>query len=279
VAEPRAGPAGRSGELARRVLSSLVLIPLALAVTWWGGLAFAVAVIVLAVGSFWEWTRIAAAGAPAWSFPAGAGALVAGLLALHLERPAWAALLIGAAAVAMLGLGLGEAALRWTGLGLLYAGLPSAAIVLLRGGEDGVVAILFLFAVVWGGDTAAYFGGRRIGGPLLWPRISPKKTWSGAVAGLTCSAVAGLAVAAVAGAGPLLVAALVATLLSVAGQAGDLLESAVKRRFAVKDSGALIPGHGGLLDRLDALYAAALLAGLLAGAGIGGPLPDLAGAA
>lgn len=276
MAEPWAGPFGETSELAKRVLSSLVLIPLAVAVTWWGGFAFFLAVAVLAVGSLWEWTRISAARGPVWSFPAGAGAIVAGLLALHLGRPGWAALLLGAAALVMIGLGTSEAALRWTGLGLLYTAAPSAAILLLRGGEGGLTAILFLFVIVWSSDIGAYFGGRRIGGPLLWPRVSPKKTWSGAVTGLVASVAAGMLVAAAAAAGPLLIAALVAAALSIAGQGGDLLESALKRRFAVKDSGGLIPGHGGLLDRLDALYAAAVAAALLAWAGAGGPLPALA---
>ena len=219
-----------------------------------------------------------AAAAPAWLFPAGAAALVACLLALHLGRPGWAALVAGGAALAMILLGLGDAAFRWGGLGLLYAALPSAALVLLRAGEGGLVAILFLAAVVWSGDVAAYFGGRRIGGPRLWPKVSPKKTISGAVCGLAASVAAGLLVAGLAGAGPLLLAALIAAALGAAGQAGDLLESGLKRRFAVKDSGALIPGHGGVLDRLDALFAAAVAAAFLALAGIGGPLPAIAAA-
>lgn len=276
VAESRDGPPRQSGELSKRVLSSLVLIPLALLVTWWGGSAFLLAVAVVALLSLWEWIRITAAGAPAWVFPTAAGALVASLLALHLGRAGWATLLAGAAILAMILLGFGDAAYRWGGLGLLYSALPAAALLLLRAGEDGLFAILFVAAIVWSGDIAAYFGGRRIGGPRLWPSVSPKKTVSGALCGLAASVVAGVIAAALAETGPLLGAAAVAALLAVAGQAGDLLESGVKRRFFVKDSGALIPGHGGVLDRFDALFAAAVGAALLGLAGLGGPIPAIA---
>ncbi|HEX2256286.1 MAG TPA: phosphatidate cytidylyltransferase [Afifellaceae bacterium] len=275
MAEPRGGSSRQSSEFTKRAVSALALIPLAVLVAWWGGFVYFLAVAAVAVVSLWEWTRIAAAGAPAWLFPAGAGALVGCLLALHLGRPGWAALLGGGGALAMILAGVGDAAFRWSGLGVIYAALPSAALLLLRGGDGGLFAILFLAAVVWSGDIAAYFGGRRIGGPRLWPRVSPKKTVSGAVCGFLASIAVGIVAAALAGAGPLLVAAAVAALLGIAGQAGDLLESAVKRQFAVKDSGTLIPGHGGMLDRFDALFAAAFVAALLVLAGAGGPLSAL----
>ena len=275
MAEPRDWPSRRPSELTRRTLSALALVPLALLVIWWGGFLFFLAVAAVAFVSLWEWSRIAAAGTPAWLFPAAAAALLASLLAVQLGRPGLAALIAGAAALALILAGAGDAACRWSGLGLLYAALPSAALIFLRGGESGAFAILFLAAVVWSGDVAAYFGGRQIGGPRLWPRVSPKKTISGAVCGLAASVLAGVIMAALAGAGPLLTAAAVAALLGVAGQWGDLLESAVKRRFAVKDSGSLIPGHGGMLDRFDALFAAAIVAALLVLAGAGGPLAAL----
>jgi phosphatidate cytidylyltransferase len=276
VAEPPGASPGRSGELGKRIVSALVLVPLALFVTWWGGVLFFLAVAIVAVLSFWEWNRITAVAAPAWLVPIGTFALVAALLAISLGRPALAALLAGVGALAIILLGGADAAFRWSGLGLLYAALPSAALLLLREAEGGLLAVLFLAAVVWSGDVAAFFGGRRIGGPRLWPSVSPKKTISGAICGLAASVVAGILVAGLAGAGPLLAAALVAAVLGVAGQGGDLLESAVKRRFAVKDSGTLIPGHGGVLDRLDALFAAAVVAAFLSFAGVGEPLPAIA---
>jgi phosphatidate cytidylyltransferase len=133
----------------------------------------------------------------------------------------------------------------------------------------GIVGVLWMFAVVWTTDIAAYFTGRRFGGPKLWPRVSPKKTWSGFAGGLVAGTLAGVSV-------PLLAArwgwaqpiatlwiALLSMVASVLGQAGDLAESALKRHFGVKDSGHIIPGHGGAMDRLDAFWAVASLVGLV----------------
>ena len=130
------------------------------------------------------------------------------------------------------------------------------------------IAVIFVFLVVWATDTAAYFSGRLIGGPKLAPRFSPKKTWSGAIGGASAAVVVGLMVALVAGIEGKLWAAAIAFALSVVSQFGDLGESALKRRFDVKDSGALIPGHGGIMDRVDGLVAAmvvAVIIGLLRG--------------
>lgn len=157
----------------------------------------------------------------------------------------------------------------WMIAGLLYAGVIGLAPVLLRRDPAlGFVAIVFLFAVVWATDIAAYFAGRALGGPKLWVAVSPNKTWSGALGGALGGVVAALLVVQVAGLAiaPMLV--LVALALSIASQAGDLLESALKRRFGAKDASALIPGHGGLMDRLDGFLTAVLAAvmvGLLRG--------------
>jgi phosphatidate cytidylyltransferase len=123
--------------------------------------------------------------------------------------------------------------------------------------------MVFLFAIVWGTDIVAYFLGRMIGGPKLLPRVSPKKTWSGAISGLVAAVLAAVAVAKAAGLSGLSVIALVAAILSCAAQAGDLFESLVKRRFGAKDSSHLIPGHGGLMDRLDGFVFAAAIAALI----------------
>jgi phosphatidate cytidylyltransferase len=122
---------------------------------------------------------------------------------------------------------------------------------------------MFLFAVVWATDILAYFTGRAFGGPLLWARVSPKKTWSGALGGLIGAGAAGIAVAYGSGIGNLAAIATLALLLSVLSQAGDLFESAVKRRFAAKDASGLIPGHGGVMDRLDGFMVAALAAAVI----------------
>jgi len=157
----------------------------------------------------------------------------------------------------------------WGAAGVAYAGIVLIApIVLRRDQEFGLVAILFLFAVVWSTDILGYFAGRAIGGPRLAPRISPKKTWSGACSGAFGALAAGIAVVYVAGDTALLPAACVAFVLSIASQAGDLFESAVKRRFGVKDASHLIPGHGGLMDRLDGFITAsgaAALVGIMRG--------------
>jgi len=136
--------------------------------------------------------------------------------------------------------------------GLVYIALTWLSLFILRGTEGGLANVLFLMAVVWAGDIGAYAAGRAIGGPRLAPSVSPGKTWSGAIGGTLCAIAAGLAVARQ----HLPQAALLALGLSVVAQVGDLLESAVKRHFGAKDSGKLIPGHGGLLDRLDGVLAA-----------------------
>lgn len=146
----------------------------------------------------------------------------------------------------------------------------AAALIWLRAGSYGLGNVLFLLALVWATDIGAYLTGRAFGGPRLAPRISPGKTWAGAIGGLVFAACAGVAAAAISGSGIALAIA-VALGLSIIAQAGDLAESAMKRRFGVKDSGHLIPGHGGLLDRLDSTLAVALAGALLAflrGAGV-----------
>jgi phosphatidate cytidylyltransferase len=152
----------------------------------------------------------------------------------------------------------------WAAAGIAYAGIVLIApIVLRRDRELGLVAVLFLFAVVWSTDILGYFVGRAIGGPRLAPPVSPKKTWSGAGGGALGAIVAGLAVVHIAGDIALLPATWVAFVLSIASQTGDLFESAVKRRFGVKDASHVIPGHGGLMDRLDGFIAASGVAALV----------------
>jgi phosphatidate cytidylyltransferase len=144
---------------------------------------------------------------------------------------------------------------------VIYAAAACFGPVLLRrDAELGFIALLFLFAVVWATDIAAYFTGRVLGGPFLWPRVSPKKTWSGALGGIAGAIAAGVAVAYAGGIGNLVAIGALALLLSVLSQAGDLFESAVKRRFAAKEASGLIPGHGGVMDRLDGFMVAAFVA-------------------
>lgn len=156
----------------------------------------------------------------------------------------------------------------WIALGLAYALAALAASVLVRrDAEWGFAALMFILLVVWMTDIGGYFAGRGIGGPKLWPRVSPKKTWAGAAGGTLLSVLVAIGFA-LFGLGRMAPLVLVAIVLTVLSQAGDLFESAIKRRFGVKDSGRMIPGHGGLLDRLDgyvfAVVAAAAI-GLLRG--------------
>jgi phosphatidate cytidylyltransferase len=137
--------------------------------------------------------------------------------------------------------------------GVLYLGPAFICLIALRAGPAGLRNLLYLAAIVWAGDIGAYLAGRLIGGPRLAPRISPGKTWSGAAGGTLAAVLAGAA----AGFEHPANAAALALVLSVIAQAGDLLESAVKRYFGAKDSGRIIPGHGGLLDRLDGVLTAA----------------------
>lgn len=256
------------GALAR-VASALVLAPLAIIVVLLGGWPFVLVWCLAAMIVYWEWTAEIVK-APRSAEVAGVGVLaVAGLLGAS-GFPGMAILVIAVGAGALAALG-GTRRL-WCGAGLLYAGLVLAGPMLLRRDlhpDFGVLALFYLFAVVWATDILALFAGRRIGGPKLAPSISPKKTWSGAIAGALGGVAAGAAVAAV-GSNLLnlpktniLAATGLALLLSVVAQGGDLFESAVKRRFGVKDSGRIIPGHGGLMDRLDGFLAAAGAAALL----------------
>jgi phosphatidate cytidylyltransferase len=152
----------------------------------------------------------------------------------------------------------------WLAGGILYAGaLPVACILLRADPRYGFAAIVFLFAVTWATDILAYFVGRLAGGPKLWRRVSPNKTWSGAIGGAAAAIAAGLAVVHAAQIANSLAVAGLALLLSVASQAGDLFESALKRRFGVKDASHIIPGHGGIMDRLDGFLAAAAVAAII----------------
>jgi phosphatidate cytidylyltransferase len=259
--------------LALRIAATAVLAPLAIAAAYFGGWSWGVLVLAVAIGLYAEWLSVVGL---AWRYaPLAAG--VAAILVLafaivtaHFQLAALA-VVIGAALIAA----LSPADRRlWSAAGLVYAAAAFAGAVLLRADlQTGFVAILFVFAMVWASDILGYVCGRGIGGPKLWPRVSPKKTWAGAVGGFAgCIAIA--AGFALAGAGKVLPLILIGGLLSVTSQLGDLLESAVKRRFDVKDSSQIIPGHGGLMDRLDGFVAAVVVAALIGVWRVG---PDAAG--
>ncbi len=253
--------AGRWGDLRKRVLSAALLAPVALLCVWLGAEAWTALMAAAAIGLGMEWSALC--GLLPWRMPGLSVPLVlvlAGIASvLDHERVALVLLAIGAAAVWRIG------ARRSLAAGVLYVGVPVTALIWLRGSDAvGRADVLFMVFVVWASDIGAYAFGRALGGPKLAPAVSPGKTWSGAVGGLVAAVVVGEAAAAILSPSSFGRAALIAGLLGIASQAGDLLESGIKRRFDVKDSGRLIPGHGGLLDRLDGLLAAAPVAALLA---------------
>jgi len=256
------------------VLSALALLPIALAMVWFGGWAFAAFVALAVVVMGLEWARLTAFRYNRRSGRvAGAAVLVVGLAATLLiaaGRPE-AALVCLIAGMLLAGLAARAAGAppAWTTLGVGYVGLPALALIWLRSMPDlGLSVLLWLLVVVWTTDTAAYFAGRAIGGPRLAPAISPSKTWAGLCGGMVGAALTGMLAAWLLGSGRLLLAGGLGALLAVVAQLGDLVESGVKRAAGVKDSGTLIPGHGGLLDRVDGLLFAAptlALLGLIAG--------------
>lgn len=269
ASQPDAGGTkpGRSN-LQLRVISAIILGIAVLALTWWGGTPFRLFAVIVGALVFHEWSTLSK---DRYSWPHRMSVWVLLLAALAvLAIGADAITIFGAIGIAVVGAGVSAVVLgQGYGLvaGLAYAAVPAASLALLRGGDqNGLWAILFLFACVWATDIAAYFAGRAIGGPKLAPSVSPSKTWSGAIGGAIAAALAAGIVALL---GPsssgLIVAVLIALAISVVSQFGDLFESAYKRRHGAKDSGNIIPGHGGVMDRVDGLVAAAV-ALFLAGA-------------
>lgn len=268
---PRAAEASAARNLIQRTASALVLAPIALAAAYFGGLLFLCLCVVAAGLILWEWTLLVAGGADLRILIPGEAALLAAMVLVAEGMPGAA---IGMIAIgAMLAGGVVAAWPRrypaanpaaWAAAGVIYAGVALLGAAVLRSDPEwGFAALLFLFATVWATDIFAYLAGRAIGGPPLWPSLSPHKTWAGAIGGLIGGVAAGTLVAyASVGTRPA-VAGVLALLLSIATQGGDLLESAIKRRFGAKDASRLIPGHGGVMDRLDGFLVAALVAALI----------------
>jgi phosphatidate cytidylyltransferase len=252
-------PAGPGRELLVRFGSALALAVVALAGAVVGGWAAAIVIAVAVVVVHREWSNVTGE-RDLWPSVIFTAALVVALAVFTSGYPRTSVGIVAVAAVAAAVISRQV----WPPLGVIYAGVLGLGLLALRLSEPlGLLAVLFVFAVVWGSDTGAFFAGRAFGGPKLWPRLSPKKTWSGAVGGLIVGVALGALVLA-AGHLPVSAGALaVALVLAIACQAGDLFESFVKRLFGAKDSGRLIPGHGGLMDRVDGLVAAAGLAALI----------------
>jgi phosphatidate cytidylyltransferase len=247
----------------RRTLSAVVLGAFTVGAMLLSPWTFLVLVVLASAVVAWEWARLTRGrGVDATAVICAAGAAAIAIFIL-IGRAELALAVFAAALVAIAAINRKDA--PWALTGLAYAALPAAALVWLRGDQAfGTMAVLYLLAVAWTTDTASYAAGRLIGGPKLAPKISPQKTWSGFIVGTLTPALVGMAFAlALEGTSPWRLA-LVSVALALACQMGDLFESRVKRRFGAKDMSQLIPGHGGLLDRIDGLLFAAVLAGLIA---------------
>jgi phosphatidate cytidylyltransferase len=273
VSESKAAPAAATDQGARnltmRIAAAVVLAPLTIAAAYAGGWFWIVLATAAAIGLCVEWLMVIGAQHQRSVMGCGPTALaIAGvLLGFGWIEVSWLALALGFLAVVL----LSRQARPWTAAGFCYAAAALMASVLVRhDAVMGFLALLFVLGVVWASDIGGYFAGRGIGGPRLWPKVSPKKTWAGAIGGFAASLVVaelfavfdphrGDPLLALRN-GPLLA---LAAVLSIAAQFGDLFESAVKRRFGVKDSSRLIPGHGGLMDRLDGFIAAIVLAAII----------------
>jgi phosphatidate cytidylyltransferase len=248
-----------SQNLLMRVIAALVLAPSAIAIAYAGGWFWLGLVTLAAIGLYVEWLTIVGARTPC--------VMVAGIVTLF-GAAVWLGIGRIGATYVIVALGVIVAALLsphrrgWAALGGCYAFAALIASVAVRLDQVwGFTALMFVLLIVWVTDIGGYFAGRGLGGPKLWPRVSPKKTWAGAIGGFVASlfVAAGFAAFGLGRTGPLV---LLGAVLSVASQLGDLFESAVKRRFGVKDSSHIIPGHGGLLDRLDGFVAAVVLAAI-----------------
>ena len=255
----------RKREIVLRVASAIALAALALAATLLSPWSFLVLVMVGGGIVAWEWGRLVRGNGFDGTALVATMSVAAIAVFVALGRPDYALLVLTAAAVAIGVTTLASGAAIWSVAGLVYAALPAAALIWLRSDPSlGLIAILYLFAVAWTTDTASYAAGRLIGGPKLAPRISPNKTWSGFIVGALVPALIGVAFAVILMSSSALWLALVSVALALACQMGDLTESWVKRRFGAKDMSQLIPGHGGLLDRIDGLLFAAVMASVIA---------------
>jgi phosphatidate cytidylyltransferase len=253
-------------ELSKRIVSGVAIGAVALAMTYWSPALFTILMLIIAAAMSWEWGRMVRAAPltdPAMIVHILAVLLAALLSATDMAGLAIASTVIGAIAVAALTFGVGNAQL--SGAGVLYAGLPVVALGWIRGDEPlGFLATLFVLLAVIVTDIGAYASGRSLGGPKLWPAVSPNKTWSGLIGGVLAASIAGGLFAWLSGTGSASWLAGLGLVLGLVAQGGDLAESALKRHFGVKDSSNLIPGHGGVMDRMDGIVTASVIAAIVA---------------
>ncbi len=270
--EARAVTTVKWRDLGVRALAAAVMVPLALLLIWAGGMWFLAGIAGCGLLMSFEWCRMV--------HHASLPQLALHAVAVILAAAAGASLLSGEVlAIALAAIWVASVLLAWragpvTGwalAGVPYVALPILMLGLLRQGEAGLTAVLLVMLPVWIADIGAYFAGRIIGGPKLAPKISPNKTWAGLAGAVVSAMVTALVVWLVAHLPHPVMALVLGALIGLFEQLGDLFESAAKRHFGLKDSGHLIPGHGGLLDRVDGLIAASVLAGLIGAVHAGGP--------
>ena len=266
--------AERAQALRKRLISAAILLPVAAAAVWLGSYYWDGLVGIFALAMVWEWTSMCATGqgtqrrAVFGMAPAGLVSMLAVAAAVAVAaagRYQIALLLVvaGAGVLTLMSMHSPDSRSRWHGLGPLYIGLPSIAVIWLRHQPGaGLATMVWVLALAIAADTGAYAAGRTIGGPKLAPRISPNKTWAGLLGGIAAAAVVGWVAALWLGAASVFPLVLASALLAIVEQVGDLVESGFKRYFGVKDSSHLIPGHGGVLDRVDGLLAVALAVAL-----------------
>lgn len=259
VTVPPAAEAPRAGSLARRVASALVLAGFGALSIEAGGVLFYSTVLLVAALLVWEWVRLADRSAVRAGV-SGVSLLLALAVGLTLSPFSLAFGLVVAVAVVWLAIGLiAVPSGRWAALGIFYVGAWAVAALWLRADPTGGrEAIFWLVAVCVATDTGAYFIGRALHGPKLVPRLSPNKTWAGCIGGLLCAGIVGYVAAPYMRMSDAFLLAAASVGVSVAAQVGDLVESAAKRRYGAKDSGSLVPGHGGLFDRFDSIVGATL---------------------
>ena len=263
----------KSSSLGLRVTSALILAPIVLGAVWLGGTAFLGLLIIAGPLMALEWARLAAPDGSAWREQV---SLTVGVIIYLLTLSVGDAGLAFALLLTIFGVTLAMSIWRGTPIvrpliGFAYVGGAVAAFAWLRGDTDiGRLTIIWLLGVVWATDIGAYFVGRTIGGPKMAPKLSPNKTWSGLFGGMASAALVGIVVFISAGLESVAVTvisvaalAVFAALAALLSQAGDVFESSMKRRAGVKDSGTIIPGHGGILDRVDGLMFAATFVALV----------------
>lgn len=246
-----------------RIISALILAPLVLTSVWAGTGYFTAVIVVFAVILATEWQQLCSEGQFQWIGIAMVMVVVSPIIATLLG------FLVAAAVSLLAGILFIEIITRiierypnwWLGIGCLYIGLACSSLIWIHSTEPlGTALIIWLLGIVWATDSAAYAAGRIFKGPKLAPSVSPNKTWSGVIGGLLGTLIVGVITLNMFDNGHPIGLLAVSILISIASQIGDLLESAIKRHFGVKDTGRIIPGHGGALDRVDGLLIAAPVA-------------------